>query len=159
MKNHKITHNKTTRTPYKCDECETAFVKYKDLKLHKMQHKFTGEHTCKICNIGFDKKQTLDFHKKSVHKGIYVRICEICQKEFRSKYNYEEHYKIAHSNKKLPTIRCEICGSMLKHEVSLRKHMQKHNQKPEECNICGKMTPNKDALLKHKKYHHWNEKK
>lgn len=112
-----------------------------------------------MCNIGFEKKDTLVWHMKRVHERAYVQKCKICGKELSSTFTFKEHCRIAHTNTETPKVKCDVCGTMLKNKESLRKHMQKHKQASEIhiCNICGKESPNKDALLKHKKNMHWNK--
>lgn len=88
-------------------------------------------------------------------------MCDICAKEFRSKGSYETHYKMIHSNDKSQYVQCQICGSWLKHEISLKRHMKFHSisNKTYICNICGKKAPNSHALRSHMKYVHLDEAK
>lgn len=42
----------------------------------------------------------------------------------------------------------------LKHELSLRKHVNRHKDVQMACTLCGKITPNKTALSRHMGYVH-----
>jgi hypothetical protein len=56
----------------------------------------------------------------------------------------------------VPKIQCQLCGTWLKHEGSLRSHMIQHNTEKDDniCDICGKKSPNKGALQSHKRNVH-----
>lgn len=159
---HMEKHNSELQKPFKCEKCPKTFAKNYQLRQHQIRHVTEKPFTCNEseCGKSFANNSLLQYHIRAIHKGAYIHVCDICAKEFRSKCSYEQHYKVNHSNIKLPTVQCQICGTWLKHEISLRGHMQLHIQAENKyiCNICGKQAPNRGALRSHQKYVHIDEK-
>lgn len=101
----------------------------------------------------FLTKSVLANHIRGVHENAFAHMCHICAKTFKSKQVYELHQR-AHMEQAPPKLQCTICGSWLKHEHSLRKHMARHDQQAEVCKLCNKVAPNSHALANHMRYVH-----
>jgi hypothetical protein len=110
--------------------------------------------------FSFASQSILNTHIRGVHEGAYMHVCEVCAKVFKSKMFFEKHKMDVHMNIQVPKIQCQLCGSWLKHERSLRSHMERHEAEKNTyvCKICGKVAPNKEALQSHNRYVHLTER-
>lgn len=132
----------------------------------------TDQHN--IFHFRYPKKNTLRNHIKCVHEAAcnVISICDICAKVFKSKQSLQTHRQ-QHFEQDQPKLQCTICGAWyyhqarlidvsliymykfrLKHELSLRKHVNRHKDVQMACTLCGKITPNKTALSRHMGYVH-----
>lgn len=153
-----LLHNTDLPKPFACDKCPKTFLKSHQLKLHEIKHSSEKSFSCPQCDRKFLHKSNVQTHIRTVHEQAYKHVCDICAKEFRNKASYDSHYKLVHCNEDSShNIQCKICGSWLKHEYGLKRHMKKHieSDKTFICNICGKQAPNHYALKSHKRYAHF----
>lgn len=71
-------------------------------------------------------------------------MCTVCGKSI-SAYNFKKHM-IIHTGE---TIKCKICGKVVKNEESLRGHMVMHKKQENICHICGKTFQYKGEYKNH----------
>lgn len=145
--------------PYKCPLCPEKFTKLYQLKEHKKLQNHIETFNCDQCPKIFKTPSTLKTHVKMVHERAFEQICEICAKIFTTKSSMEQHYKSFHLYNQDDAVECQICGSILKNESTLRRHMRRHMESSISCEICGKECPNVNALRMHKKRTHFDEAK
>ena len=85
----------------KCDDCETEFETYKDLKEHRKSHSVQTEKiVCEECGCEFLEKWKFNAHLKS-HVVQKKYGCIVCSKTFKSEEIKTKHMKITHENVKL----------------------------------------------------------
>lgn len=152
-------HDKSTKI-YQCDKCPKTYIRKQQLMFHMERHTAVKNDKCPQCDKCFINAAVLKNHIRLVHENEFIQVCDICAKVFKNKAIYEQHYKLIHCENTTPPVQCKICGSWMKHEISLRKHMRRHEQEANTyiCNICGKESPNRGALLSHQKYVHFDER-
>lgn len=84
------------------------------------------------CVESFSTQNEIDIHTARMHP---VQQCPYCDKYIADPY-MEKHIKTAHDDSKKSM--CDICGSLYKNAVALRKHMVSHSEQGlYECDICG----------------------
>ena len=112
---------------------------------------------CRYCLKTFENRINRNFHVKVIHEEQKYKkfSCKICNKHFMSKVAKNYHKDVCHS-KSSTEIECEVCGELLGHTISLKRHMKKHEKEPKEyeCPECEKVFKRKDSLQKHKRIVH-----
>ena len=133
-----------------------------DCKLEKVT-----EYECTICEVTFNTRLLLKYHKNSKHKrtlnGKTERaLCNICSTTFSSKYILESHVKTRHEVKtESDTLKCDICPKTFSTKYRAKYHMRTHDAGSEEkviCNICSKTLSNLYNLKYHMLTHDPNYK-
>ena len=135
---------------FECNVCDYK-TKYKH---HFNSHQYNHKQKTK-CSICGKMVQNPESHYQRVHKFGKVP-CKIGAKSI-SKINMKLHVDQVH--KKNPELSCDICGSILKHRMSLYEHMRDMHLKVKSfsCNKCEYKTTRLSSLLQHQKVH--SEKK
>jgi hypothetical protein len=112
---------------------------------------------CPYCLRTFAKRKNRNLHVKVIHeqktdKSFY---CKVCKKNFMSKVALTYHKDVCHSESSCK-VSCEVCGQIIGHSVSLKRHMMSHEDKQKEykCNECESVFTRKDNLQLHKKKIH-----
>ncbi|KAJ3646278.1 hypothetical protein Zmor_023871 [Zophobas morio] len=166
--------DKSKQREFMCEVCGQLFFNPSHLRRHASKH---AEYACSFCNKVFNHQFRLREHIKCTHiRNCYQchlcgkqvsyarslqmhmmvhypkpkhRACHICGKKFRYPCNLNNHLR-THTREKL--LHCEYCGRSLKHEFSLRKHIQIYhmNQGKNVCEVCNKPYWKKCDLEKHK---------
>ena len=81
-------------------------------------------------------------------------VCSVCGKSV-NRSNYSRHMNLH----KGCDFQCEICPTVFKSKVYLKKHLKTHDNVNEfKCEKCEKVFQSKDALSKHMKCKHKNVK-
>lgn len=87
--------------PYKCRECPSEFVKYKQLNKHLKVHE---KRFCPFCQ---DYVQSFAMHMQKEHHFMVPRpfLCDICQRSFLTKNGIKIHMKAHASGKEIPMMK------------------------------------------------------
>ena len=89
------------KKPFKCDICNSAFIRKSNLKTHSASvHDGKKLFDCDICNTTFTQKKSLKEHADSVHGRKKLFKCGICSATFTRKYSAKKHTNSVHAIKK-----------------------------------------------------------
>ena len=124
----------------------------------------------------FSNKNACDRHVKKMHsekedsdkvsnlkKNVegFNKKCPYCKRYFKYEFSREDHVKRFHCDIDLEEgaateYTCDICKTLFKHRISLKRHMILHSEKPVEfsCDHCALKFTRKDNLNKHKQRIH-----
>ena len=132
-----------------------AFIdKAKFIIKHKIQNQTPF---CSFCLKTFKNSKDRNNHVKIIHEKIKEEklCCRVCEKSFMSKIALKYHVDVSHSSSS-PEVKCKVCGAMIGHEVSLKRHMKLHKKNPNiyQCKKCPKEFNRKDNLTVHLKVVH-----
>ncbi|XP_017068562.1 LOW QUALITY PROTEIN: zinc finger protein 436 [Drosophila eugracilis] len=76
---------------YRCDVCDRAFQRERDLQRHRALH-MDSLFACKICNQGFNRREQLHRHELEAHGPSFT--CAICCISFLHQIELENHLKV-----------------------------------------------------------------
>ncbi|XP_044761109.1 zinc finger and BTB domain-containing protein 17 [Coccinella septempunctata] len=123
LKLHKWTHASRVSKPFKCDQCNGAFVRESDYISHMNSHKSIKPYTCNYCGARFIRKYNCQRHVKE-HENVKTFSCSICGKMFHRSYYLKDHMRV-HSGVRPYT--CHICGKTSTTKSNHNKHVQIHH--------------------------------
>ena len=137
------------KKPFKCDICDSTFVKKGSLHDHtRTQHEGVKAYECNICKMRFGDKSHVYNHKKGVHQKDKPFKCPICitySSMYQSALNI--HIAAVHEGKK--PFECSNCNSKFASNSLMRRHYKLiHEDKSLEEHIC----PYCDRIFKLKQY-------
>ncbi|KAK0056368.1 zinc finger protein 184 [Biomphalaria pfeifferi] len=134
---------------FKCDICQIVFIHWDSHSIHMQStHPELLTLKCEQCDLWFDVKISLDFHKKTHTKNI---TCTECDQFFTKTREYHQHRKKEHPNFCFPCDKCELTFLF---PSKLKIHqMSKHNaSKPYICEACGSSFAEYNMLYVHEGY-------
>lgn len=123
LKLHKWTHAARTSKPFKCDQCNGAFIRETDYVAHMNSHKSVRPYTCNYCGAQFIRKYNCQRHVREHEKGKGFS-CQVCGKSFHRSYYLKDHMRI-HSG--LRPYSCHICGKTSTTKSNHNKHVRIHH--------------------------------
>lgn len=123
LKLHKWTHASRVSKPFKCDQCNGAFVRESDYVSHMNSHKSIKPYTCNYCGARFIRKYNCQRHVKE-HENVKTFSCTVCGKLFHRSYYLKDHMRV-HSGVRPYT--CHICGKTSTTKSNHNKHVQIHH--------------------------------
>ena len=120
-----VQNNKVERFNCGFEGCKQSY-KCKEQFLYHFRSHFTGELTCKQCNVTFKQKEGLRHHLLS-HENKRQFICpnQGCDKAFNNKGNLNQH-KVVHLKNKL---QCNYCSYKTNHLRYLKEHIKGRHTK------------------------------
>jgi KRAB domain-containing zinc finger protein len=136
--------------PYKCEweGCVEKFTNRKNLRSHMTVHTGKKEYPCSFegCGKSFETSTLLKIHYKGEHEREAKYACGQCTEVFKYHKDLLGHMKKFHK----PAHKCNVCGKSLKTKVTLKEHMELHNENRTlvACNICGKGFTNMKTHVK-----------
>ena len=86
---------------YSCDKCESAFITYSGLYLHKKSKHEGVKYPCQQCDFKATQVGHLNQHVKSKHEGMNYP-CQQCEYKATSTSNLSQHIKSKHEGAKYP---------------------------------------------------------
>lgn len=152
--------NKRAAGPQKatinCGDCGSLFNGPIDLYLHSREHEKTSIETsegynlnCDNCRIDLRTVAKYMEHAKQVHgmiskKNVKLFRCRWCGHRCKSMLGLYSHIRFNHNplkeSKKLPkcdTVRCNVCGKVLRQGISYKQHVAIHeNDRKFQCDLC-----------------------
>lgn len=95
--------------------------------------------TCDICNKKFNYLDRFQAHKLE-HEGKVTSIfCQPCNKTFVTWSGLRRHKENEHTQVKLESLKCKVCGKLSKNKHTLKVHERIHGERPLlMCDVCGK---------------------
>lgn len=123
LKLHKWTHASRTSKPYKCEQCNGAFIRQTDYQAHLNSHKSIRPYTCNYCGCKFIRKYNCQRHVRE-HEETKSYTCTVCNKSFHRSYYLKEHMRV-HSGAR--PFACHICGKTSTTKSNHNKHMKIHH--------------------------------
>ncbi|XP_055384506.1 zinc finger protein 260-like [Condylostylus longicornis] len=132
-----------------CRICDKGYEKKNSLKKHEQAHLFTF--TCEICGKGLKSSVNLREHM-NVHSGVRPYKCHLCPMTFARKWGLTSHVRSHIGDKRYSCEHCEkkfINGAILKIHV----RMVHTKEKPCQCELCGQHFYSNQLLKEHKKRH------
>jgi len=119
-----------------CEKCKES------IKVEEFEEHTCVIFNCDICGKGFNRQSSLYTHIETIHDEKGLSSCETCGK-LVSTSQMKSHLKSHVPDQEIP---CNICGTKLRSERSLKNHLYRHKLGKTECTICGKSVNN---LKKH----------
>lgn len=166
---------KTVQKPEKhiCSVCSKSFEWKSGLSRHKklLHSEINKTYKCSICGQTFSKQTDLSVHLKSHETGenktrnkiskIYANVVTETVYSSDSDCEYEILQTIVKVQPEKGERKCEKCGRTFIKELSLNRHLNKHNENDSgvsstvnnSCNKCGKVFKNTCNLTNHLKLH------
>ena len=87
-----------SQKPYKCDECDRAFIRSDDLRRHCKNHRYKelnkGKHMCSLCGKQFNNTGQRLRHERFSHMDIRNHACEDCGKKFHTPQQLKRYFEL-----------------------------------------------------------------
>lgn len=109
------------KKPFHCPECGQLFSRRDSLRQHLQRHDSGKKYSCKYCNKMFDQQQNLKVHLR-IHSGERPYKCPECGREFNQSQNLTTHLRV-HTGAK-PYV-CKDCGATFRFCSGYRSHVSK----------------------------------
>lgn len=150
---HESTKHRIERN-YVCHLCSKAFNHKKSLDCHMTSHSGERNVKCTKCEMAFKTQGALYNHEKRHTITGQQITCQICNQNFVQKVYYIRHVKLLHSSMEKHLFKCEDCGKLYKHKISLEQHQRIHTGDLFACTQCTKSYKSKSKLNDHIKVNH-----
>ncbi|AET38513.1 Pzf1p Ecym_2817 [Eremothecium cymbalariae DBVPG len=141
--------------PYKCTECDRAFVKKSHLERHFFSHSDKKPFSCSKCGKGVTTRQQLARHEIT-HTKSFVCTWEGCNQAFYKHPQLRSHVLSVHEK----TLTCGHCSKTFQRPYRLKNHISKHHnpncETKYQCNfpLCTKAFKTWSTLQQHIKDDH-----
>ena len=137
------------RRQFVCDTCGLAFLRPRQLMLHKRRHNGEGPVVCQTCGKSFSTKYALRSHEY-MHMSSRPYMCEMCGNQFSYMSNLNKHQRNMICF--LSDAKEEPGGSSasLEHEAA---SVDGADSRPHKCTMCTKTFRTKDYLALHQRVH------
>lgn len=76
-----------------CSHCSKAFVSRDELLNHQMCHTDERPFECELCRKTFNRKSSLQFHRRRKHSMLPMHACNVCGRGFSQKVSLQMHLK------------------------------------------------------------------
>ncbi|XP_021699285.1 zinc finger protein 62 [Aedes aegypti] len=157
-KHNQWIHTPDSEKPFKCEICDSVFIKEYLLKNHLMYHLAIEQkiYYCKDCDRPFGAPSYLRTHLEAIHGAASSWVCDICAKGFSHKSFLEAH-RLSHTEEGAASLKrqCEHCKKWLKNAKSFTRHLKRcQSGGPVTCDVCGKEVANEVSLASHKRFYH-----
>ncbi|XP_026482708.1 zinc finger protein 525-like, partial [Ctenocephalides felis] len=138
------------KRPYKCQQCDKAFIRLSYLDRHMLLHTGDRSNKCTICDKAFAHLSSLKQHML-IHTGERPNKCTICAKTFTQSSSLKQHMLIHTGDR--PN-KCSICDKAFAQLSNLKQHMLIHTgERPNKCAICAKTFTQSSRLKQHMLIH------
>ena len=125
---------------FKCENCPAVFNRADGLKRHLDKNRC--EIQCNLCDKTLKSKEYLEKHIESTHR-VQMNVVK----------TKEGHIGLFESTELQNNLKCTQCDFVATYPVKLKRHMIKHNPKPEKveekCPKCDKTFKCKSELNRH----------
>ncbi|XP_076750242.1 uncharacterized protein LOC143423062 [Xylocopa sonorina] len=148
--NHERIHNEE-RLGVECNICGKKLAGKNSLTYHRNSiHSSVRPHMCQYCGVSFVSKEAWLVHER-VHTGERPYVCKICKRGYKYSSNLNQHTK-THSG--LKPYRCNHCNKRFTRKGALNVHERIHTgEKPFTCVTCGRTFSQKNDMIKHTRTH------
>ena len=144
VEEHKSRVHLTKNKLHVCDVCGSSFNRKFTLEDHKKIHK--PKVKCPICH---NLVSNLKKHKYSTHPAANeLYICKVCGFKSGYKHHLKQHIKIHE-----PKVKCPICHKLVTDVKSHKLNVHPLENKLHVCNVCGLKSTKKPNLERHMKIH------
>lgn len=145
------TENAEPETTCTCTKCDKIFKKLKYLRVH-MATAHGEDIVCQLCEAPLESMTQLKDHLKERHTDERTQVCPTCNKGFYLRQSLKVHMAAHTRDDKL--LACDVCSKSFRHEVYLRKHVQRAHVENQEytmyrCDVCGYETRFKTGFREH----------
>ncbi|KAI8422455.1 hypothetical protein MSG28_006288 [Choristoneura fumiferana] len=151
---------------HSCDYCGRKFYaklpNRHQLNEHLRSHQPEKRYACDMCEYTAIYANVLANHKKRRHKKF---TCKICERRFADASRLKNHVckdksklcpftRHLNSHEDAKTFKCERCPASYKNRLSLKIHIDRHDNNPtHSCDYCGRKFYAKSTLVKHRRVH------
>lgn len=127
-----LTKHEENHKTYKCEKCDTIFLKDEQLKKHNRVIHGERPYKCHVCDRTFEFGGHLRAHHLA-HSGEKPSFkCDKCDKAFTTNYYLRRHKK-THSDEK--PFKCDLCNKKFNQNQYLKSHKRSHKNKKRNA-IC-----------------------
>ena len=146
-------HSYHTIIAYKCQQCNYQATRKDDLNRHiQSVHKGIKQHSCQQCDYQVARADSLQIHIESIHEGIRYP-CHQCEYTATQRSNLQKHIMSKHDSIKQFT--CQHCDYQAARVDSLRMHVVSiHEGIKYPCHQCEYKATQRSNLQKHIKRKH-----
>jgi len=109
------------RGPFRCPTCNKAFLKWPQLRRHKLEHLDEKLHKCTLCSETFNYEENLKIHML-IHEAETTGClqCQLCPTKFSRLASLKSHLRV---HEKEENIVCQECGDEFPTKARLETHL------------------------------------
>ncbi|MEM7362016.1 MAG: ankyrin repeat domain-containing protein [Bacteroidota bacterium] len=128
-----IAEEKRSKKKYPCLYCPKGYSREDALDDHLPVHTDPLSLKCKTCNRSMGSLRSLKSHRCKKNQNEKTHKCMYCKKTYGRLRLYRSHLE-THLNTKV--LLCHVCYKPFTKKKKLKKHIDKHKERPFKCYKC-----------------------